>query len=158
MYSIDTNIYVDWFDRRYPPDIFPSVLKAIEELINQKKIFSPARVLEEINSNVGSKELRSWAKNHKQIFLQHDEKLQEEAIDIQFKYPDLIDNTTPYDEADRWIIALAKIKGWTVVTHETSVGAKKKPLRNLYIPDVCDKMSIPCIEFLGLLRKEKLVF
>lgn len=157
MYSIDTNIYVDWYDRRYPPDIFPSVQKAIEELINQKKIFSPYRVLDEINS-VGSKGLKSWAKNHKQLFLSHDEQLQDEASNIQFDYPDLIDNSTPYDEADRWIIALAKINGWNVVTHETSVRSKKKPLRNLYVPDVCDKMNIPCIEFLDLLRNEKLTF
>lgn len=157
MYSIDTNIYVDWFDRRYPIYIFPSVQKAIEELVNQKKIFSPERVFEEINS-VGSKGLKSWSKNHKQLFLPHNEQLQDEANNIQFDFPDLIDNTTPYDEADRWIIALAKINGWTVVTHETSVREKRKPIRNLYIPDVCNKMSIPCIEFLDLLRNEKLTF
>ena len=157
MYSIDTNIFIDWWERRYPIDVFPSVKKAIEELINQGKLFAPERVFEEIN-HVGSAPLKTWAKSHKQIFLPHDVHLQEEANEIQFKYPDLIDNTTPFDEADRWIIALAKLKGWVVITHETSVKSKRKPDRNLYIPDVCNDMKIPCKEFLDLLRIEKLSF
>jgi len=31
MYSFDTNVFMDWWDRRYPPDIFPSVQKAMEK-------------------------------------------------------------------------------------------------------------------------------
>ncbi|MCL4547027.1 MAG: DUF4411 family protein [Bacteroidetes bacterium] len=157
MYSVDTNIFLDWWDRRYPPDLFPSVKKAIEELINQGKFFAPERVLEEIH-RVGSNPLKNWAKSHKQIFLPHDVHLQEEANEIQFKYPDLIDNNSPYDEADRWLIALAKLKEWIVITHETSVKNKRRPDRNLYIPDVCNSMKIPCKEFLELLRIEKLSF
>ncbi len=157
LYSIDTNIFIDWWVRRYPTDVFPSVKKAIEELINQGKLFAPERVLEEIN-HVGSNPLKVWAKSYKHIFLSHDVNLQAEANEIQFNYPDLIDNTSPFDEADRWIIALAKLKGWTVITHETSARKKKNPLRNLYIPDVCNAMKIPCKEFLELLRIEKLSF
>ncbi len=148
---------MDWWERRYPPDVFPSIQKAIEGLISQDKLYAPERVLEEIN-RFGSPKLKLWAKNYKRIFLPHDEKLQEEASEIQFNYPDLIDNTSPYDEADRWVIALARIKNWTVITHETSAHKKKNPIRNLFIPDVCNAMKIPCIEFLELLRKEKLSF
>lgn len=148
---------MDWWERRYPPDVFPSVKKAIEALINQRRLFAPERVLEEINRH-GSNPLKNWVKNNKHIFLPHDVDLQTEANEIQFTYPDLIDNTSPYDEADRWIIALAKLKRWTVITHETSVKSKRKPDRNLYIPDVCNAEKIPCIEFLELLRKEKLSF
>jgi len=25
MYVIDTNVFLDWWERRYPPDVFPSV-------------------------------------------------------------------------------------------------------------------------------------
>lgn len=157
MYSIDTNIFLDWWIRRYPSDVFPSVKGSMEGLINQDKFHAPERVLEEINY-VGSHSLKNWAKGNKNIFLQHSVDLQNEANDIQFKYPDLIDNTSPYDEADRWVIALAKLNGWTVVTHETSVKKKKNAPRNLYIPDVCYSLNIPCIEFLEMLRKEKLSF
>lgn len=157
MYSLDTNVFMDWWIRRYPPDVFPSVQKAMESLAASQKIFSPLRVLDEIN-RVGSRGLKQWAKANKNIFVPHDTQLQTEANNIQFTYPDLIDTTTPHDEADRWIIALAKIKGYTVVTHETSARTKKNPPRKMYIPDVCDAMKIHSIEFLELLRNEKLMF
>ena len=157
MYSIDTNVFIDWWTRRYPPDVFPSVQRAIDGLAASGKIFAPERVLDEINF-VGSSTLKQWAKNNKNIFAPHDTQLQTEANSIQFTYPDFIDTTTPYDEADRWIIALAKVKGYIVVTHETSVRQKKNPPRKLFIPDVCRAMNVRCIEFLELLRNEKFVF
>jgi hypothetical protein len=160
MYSVDTNIFIDWWERRYPPNVFPSVQKAMEELIASKKLFAPMRVRKEIN-DIGSPSLQQWAKVNKEIFVQHEEELQEIAAEIQHKYPDLIDTTTLEDEADRWVIALAKLNAqnnWIVVTHETSVRTKKKrglkPTRKLYIPDVCISMNIKCIEFLELMRQE----
>jgi hypothetical protein len=101
---------MDWWTRRYPPDVFPSVQKAMEELASSGKIFAPVRVHDEINS-VGAGGLKQWASANKNIFVSHDTVLQAEANKIQFDYPDLIDTTSPYDEADRWIIALAKKKG-----------------------------------------------
>ncbi len=161
MYSVDTNVFIDWWERRYPPDVFPCVQKAMEQLVIQNKLYAPERVQEEIGY-VGSKALQNWAKLHKSIFIQHDTNLQLEAQTIQIAYPDLIDNTTPFDEADRWVIALAKIENYTVVTHETSYASKKKstkkPERNLYIPDVCNAMKINCIEFLDLMRSEGWIF
>lgn len=154
MYSVDTNVFLDWWDRRYPPDVFACVKKSIEQLIAENKIFAPERVLEEIES-VGSSGLIQWVKQHKKIFVQHDTRLQEEAQKIQFRYPDLIDTTTPYDEADRWIIALANIQKLIVVTHETYARKKKNPERKLYIPDVCKSMNIRCIELLALMRNEQ---
>ena len=154
MYSVDTNIFVDWWERRYPPDVFPCVQKAMELLVSQDKLLAPERVLEEIIGNVGSKDLQNWAKQHKSIFVPHETDLQLEAQQILIDYPDLIDTTTPFDEADRWVIALAKINNFVVVTHETSVREKKNPLRKLYIPDVCRLLGIRCVEFLELMRME----
>jgi hypothetical protein len=157
MYSFDTNVFMDWWIRRYPPDVFPCVQKAMESLAASGKLFSPSRVYDEINQ-IGPRGLQQWARKNNNIFVPHDSQLQTEATTIQFSYPDLIDNTSPHDEADRWIIALAKIKGFTVVTHETSVHKKKNPPRKMFIPDVCTAMGIKCIEFLELLRIEKYVF
>jgi len=66
MYSVDTNVFIDWWERRYPPDVFPSVQKAIEDLVSAGKLFAPERVREEINS-VGSSALKQWIKNNKNI-------------------------------------------------------------------------------------------
>lgn len=157
MYSVDTNIFIDWWERRYPPDVFPSIQKAIESLATSARFVAPERVREEIEAS-GSKGLKTWAKNNKAIFVPHDTQIQTEANQIQYAYPDLIDTGTPFDEADRWVIALARVKGFTVVTHETSVKVKKRPDRKLYIPDVCRSMNIPCIELIELMRREKWSF
>jgi AhpD family alkylhydroperoxidase len=157
VYSVDTNVFIDWWERRYPPDVFPSVQKAMERLSQGGLLFAPERVHEEIDAS-GSKGLKAWAKQNKSIFLPHDQQLQAEAQSIQFAYPDLIDNNSPHDEADRWVIAVAKIKGCPVVTHETAARAKKKPERSLFIPDVCKAMNIQCIELLELMRQQKWTF
>ncbi len=153
MYSFDTNVFMDWWDRRYPPDVFPSVQQAMERLVQEEKLFAPQQVRKEIE-DVGSPHLLEWAKAHKKLFLPHDEDMQEKAQEIQRRFPDLIDSTALHDEADRWIIALAYLKGYTVVTHETPAREKKHPKRKMFIPDVCKSLNVPCVEFLELMRFE----
>jgi len=129
----------------------------MQHIASDGKLVAPERVHEEIN-RVGSRGLRDWAKTNKAIFIPHDPEIQTEAMKILYSYEGLIDMTSAEDEADRWVIALAKVKGFSVVTHETSAKLKKKPERSLYIPDVCNAMKIPCIELLELMRREKWTF
>ena len=152
-YVFDTNVLIDWWDRRYPVKIFPSLQKAVNQLVSDRKLIAPQRVRDEIDKNA-SDGLREWAKHHKSLFVPHDEDLQEKAKDVQNRYPDLIDSNSIDDEADRWIIALASLNNLTVVTHETSRFKKKTRSRRWYIPDVCQSMSIVCIELLDLMRDE----
>lgn len=153
MYSIDTNIFLDWWERRYPPDIFPAVKDNIESLASNGKICAPERVKEEI-LHVGSPGLKAWAKSFHGIFLPHDTNIQAEANQIQTKFPGLIDATAFHDEADRYVIAVAKLFGSTVVTHETSAKTKRRPPRSHYIPDVCSSLGIRCIDLVQLMRDE----
>jgi hypothetical protein len=157
MYVIDTNIFVDWWERRYPPDIFPSVQQRFDALVLKNKIVAPELVHVEI-THVGSDPLIDWAKKNKKIFAPHDLVMQQEAIKIQNEFPGLIDPTAIHDEADRWIIAIAKCHGYIVVTHETPAKSKKKPPRTYYIPDVCKELNVPCIDLLELMRRESWSF
>jgi hypothetical protein len=126
MYVIDTNIFIDWWVRRYPPDIFPFVRQCFSDLASTNKISAPRRVYDEIQ-HVAPKSLKEWAKNNKQIFIPHDVAMQQEAIKIQNDFPGLIDQTVTYDEADRWVIAMANCNGFIVVTHETRARSKRTP-------------------------------
>ncbi len=81
-----------------------------------------------------------------------------EANKITTSYPGLIDPYAAHDEADRYVIALAKLKGWTVVTHETPARSKKYALRTHFIPDVCQAIGVQCIDLLELMRREKWSF
>jgi len=70
-------------------------------------------------------------------------------------YPDLLDPTSPYQSADAYVIALAQIRNGVVVSQETSAAEKRKPHRDHYIPDVCRELGVPCINLLGLMRRER---
>ena len=50
MYSIDTNIFLDWWERRYPFDIFPSVRAQVENLVGSGKWNRAERVSDELQS------------------------------------------------------------------------------------------------------------
>jgi hypothetical protein len=157
MYVIDTNIFLDWWVRRYPADVFPSVQQRFDALVSANKVFAPERVHDEIK-HVAPQPLKDWAKQNKGIFAPHDVAMQQEATKIQNTFPGMIDPYATHDEADRWIIAMANCKGYFVVTHETPAKLKRKPPRSHYIPDVCLALNIPCINLLELMRREGWAF
>lgn len=63
-----------------------------------------------------------------------------------------------YESADAYVIALAKLKGGVVLSQETSAQEKHRPRRSHFIPDVCRDLGVPCVNLLGLMRREKWVF
>jgi hypothetical protein len=157
MYSVDTNIFLDWWVRRYPDDVFPSIRTRIESLIAAGKWIAVERVADEIQ-HVGPPALKAWAKTFKGQFRAHDSALLAEAVAISRAFPGMIDPSATHDEADRYVIAMAKVNKWTVVTHETPASAKKHPQRSHYVPDICSALKIPCIDLLDLMRREKWIF
>jgi hypothetical protein len=81
-----------------------------------------------------------------------------EALGIQARFPGLRDARAEYEEADAYVIALAKLSHGIVVTQETPAAEKNRPRRTHFIPDVCRELGIPCISLLGLMRREKWAF
>ncbi len=157
MYSMDTSTLMDWQARFYPTDVFVGLKERMEALIASGKLRAPAIVRDELNA-VGTPALITWAKGQSDLFVPLDAPLQSAATAIQARYPELADAGSPYESADPWVIALAKVNGWTVVSQETSAHEKRRPARNYYIPDVCRDLGVPCINLLGLMRKEGWTF
>jgi hypothetical protein len=157
MYSFDTSVFMDWQARFYPPDIFISLIAKIEEMVVAGQCSAVELVKEEIDA-VGTPELRAWAKKNPALFVTLDPLVQTEAANIESKYPDLMDPKSLHPSADAYVIALAKVKGGTVVSQETSATEKKSAKRTHYIPDVCRDLGIPCINLLGLMRREHWTF
>ncbi|MGA4578056.1 DUF4411 family protein [Limisphaera sp. VF-2] len=157
MYSVDTSALMDWQARFYPTDVFVRLKERMEALIAAGKMRAPAIVREELNA-VGPPALITWAKQQTRLFVPMAESLQAEARAIQDRYPELADAGSPHESYDPWVIALAKLNKWTVVSQETSANEKRRPARTYYIPDVCRDLGIPCINLLGLMRKERWTF
>ena len=151
-YSVDTNTFMDWQQRYYPIDVFASIAPKIDGLIADQRLWAPTLVREEI-SVVGNAALNGWADERPNIFVPNAEILAD-ALAIQKMFPGLLDPKAEYEEADAYVIALAKLRNGIVITQETSAAEKRNPKRTHFIPDVCREMGIPCFNLLGLMRKE----
>ncbi len=148
---------MDWQARYYPLDVFVTLTTEIEGLIESVDFQAVELVKEEIDS-VGTPDLKSWASSHKNLFVPLAPEVQLEGASIEAKYPDLIDAKSPYQSADAYVIAWARLQGGVVISQETSVHEKRNPAKKHYIPDVCRDLGIPCINLLGLMRREKWTF
>jgi hypothetical protein len=153
VYSVDTNIYLDWWVRRYPADVFPTFRQQVEGLIAAGKWHAVERVCDELN-HLGTPDLKAWVKSQAEQFVKHNAPLIAEANGVTTAFPGLLDPNARHDEADRYVIALAKLHGWAVVTHETPARSKKHALRTHFIPDVCRAWNIPCVDLLEVMRRE----
>ena len=157
-YSVETNVFLDWQARYYPTDIFLALQNSVSLLVKEKRFYSPKLVEEELKFvSVTTSELLAWVKNQSGLFIPLKE-LAAEALNIQSRFPGLLDPKAEHEEADAYVIALAKMRNGTVVTQETSASEKRNPPRSHYIPDVCRELGIPCFNFLGLMRREKWKF
>ena len=152
VYSIDTNVLMDWQARYFPTDIFQSLVRSVDGLIGEGRWLAPDLVGEELSA-VGTAELAGWAEARPQMFVPLADVLAE-ALAIQARFPGLKDPKAEFEEADAYVIALAKLRDGIVVTQETSAAEKNKPKRTHFIPDVCRELGLHCITLLGLMRRE----
>jgi hypothetical protein len=143
---------MEWQARPYPMDVFPSLVTRINSLITTGRFLAPALVHEEVRI-VGTAELINWADDNENIFVPTAEVLSE-ALSIQNQFTGLRDPKAEYEEADAYVIALARLRGGIVVTQETPAAEKRNPKRTHFIPDVCRALGIPSISLLGLMRRE----
>ncbi|MGH9392724.1 MAG: DUF4411 family protein [Terriglobales bacterium] len=156
IYSIDSSSLMDWQARYYPSDVFPGVQRRLESLVTTGRLLAAALVREEI-SKVGPPNLQDWLKANPGVIVPLSETLAE-ARTIQSRFAGLLDPKAEFEEADAYVIALARLRGAVVVTQETTAAEKRNPKRTHYIPDVCRELGIGCIAFLGLLRREGWTF
>jgi len=155
-YVVDTNVFMDWQARHYPAGVFVSLLSRVDELIASDRFIAPALVQEEIDA-VGTNDLIEWAKNRPQLWVPN-ETVFSETMTVQGQFPGLLDPKAEFEEADAYAIGLAQQREGIVVTSETPAAEKRKPKREFFIPDVCRELGIPCINFLGMMRREKWTF
>jgi hypothetical protein len=151
-YCIDTNALIDLWRRFYPPDIFSSLWKEIENIISQGKLIAPREVFDELGKQ--DDELYKWAKRNKQMYKNLDREQMKQVCNILKQFKELIDTNKETPDADPFVIALAKNKGWTVITSEKPANLGGHPK----IPDVCKNYNIKCIPLIKFFREQKWEF
>ena len=155
-YVIDSSSLIE-LNRMNPMDIYESVWKNLEILLENGFLISPEEVMKEVSKK--DDELRDWAKQHKKMFIQLDEFQIQKVIEIQSKYPSFVDPDKENPVADPFVIALALEKDpqQTIIPIEKKrivVSEEKLRGNKIKIPYVCQQYDIECIDVFELFRRE----
>ncbi len=148
-YSIDTSALLDGWARYYPRDVLPDLWdKNLPRLIADGNLVASEVVREELERK--SDELLAWTKDQSAFFVPVDAEIWKASQEITDAHTELLKTTRGglRSGGDPFVIALAQVRGLTVVT-----GEKRKAKRPT-IPVVCDDLRIPCIDFLQLIRDQ----
>ena len=167
IYCIDANALITPWNEVYSIRILPSLWEKLVEHKKNLQIIKP--IFDEVDTPTGDDKrklppdgfqkkypLRSWLEQNQfsnaPEIEEKDEKL---ALELRYKYQ-VIEKSKGIGTNDTLLIAYAKNRGYTVVTHEADQGQEPKTLQNYKIPLVCRKEGIQCIKFHKLLEELKI--
>ena len=153
MYLLDSNIYINFYDRYYKMNYFPTFWSTLPSILN-----SNVKIAEVIlDENYQDPSFKEWlAQNYSPSLINHKEDSSEWGQVLAhvkscgfYKDSALFSGRGWANEkiADAWLIAIAKKLNLTIVTDEArNVNLNLiNPSKNAKIPDVCDQLGIRCI-------------
>lgn len=144
-YYLDTSIFIR-IHRFYP---IPKLWDEFESLVISGNLLSHIYVYNEFKP--GTKipdDLVKWAKKHKSIFMGITQRQTEIVNEILNKFPSLINYDKEIDDADPWIIALAKEESEkSSLFHIENIIVSTEEPKGSKIPDVCDYYNIHHMNF-----------
>jgi predicted nucleic acid-binding protein len=156
-YCIDTSVLID-LKRHYPKNeaAFKAIWQEIETLIAEGNMFTVKIVEKEIEKYQGKDDfLIKWINKHKnQLIYPMDSEIWNAGTKIMEKHPELLDKKKMMngeDEADPFLIALAYVKGCTIITQESKDNLNK-------IPTVANKYKIKCMNLFEFFNAQGLGF
>jgi hypothetical protein len=155
-YILDANVFIQAHRFYYPFDLFPGFWNWLKQENKKKSIGTIDWVYNEIKT--GNDQLFDWMKNldfDQWVLKCDDEQTQAHYADIANQVMEDTHYTQQAKDlflsrADSWLIAKVRALGITLVTEERSNPQKRN---QIFIPDICKKYNIPCINTIGLIRK-----
>ncbi len=87
------------------------------------------------------------------MFHELSDEVQVEAAQVLGRFPRLVGERKLRTSADTFVIALAKVEGWQIVTDEKPTTSLTRP----NIPDVCKELGMTTIDILQVIKLEKWV-
>ena len=155
MFVLDANIFIEAARRYYAFDIAPRFWSGLIKNAEKNKLSSIDKVFDELSK--GNDDLSNWAKSDFKEFF---EPTDIEQVLILYKeiFSSAQDNkqynTAAKNDfakaADGWLIAYAKYKEATIVTHEVFDKNRKNKIQ---IPNICEDFNINYINTFELLRE-----
>lgn len=137
---------IDGMARRKPLTSLPDFESRIEALIAQNRLRVPEEIrLELLRNSV----IEPWLRRQKSFVEPFNATQQTVVIHIQTRFPDFVNTLTRQNEADPFLIALAKCRGYVLVTEERQ---KSTGLPN--IPLICAALGVQFINLEEMIRRE----
>ena len=152
-YLLDTNIYINFYDRAYRFEYFPSFWDAFENVINQHVVLPKIVVDEACKSD----EFKTWLEdkfegdylNHKDYAAEWANIIEHIAQHPCYSDKALIDARSWTHEkiADGWLIAIAKSAKLTIVSDERVNPHlnDQNPSGATKLPDIANDFGVKCI-------------
>lgn len=154
-YLLDANTLIEAKNRYYRMSICPGYWTCLEASSFLGDVASVSSVATEIRR--GKDELADWVEANADLFLAESDAATQGAFgEVAGYVAGLADGMKPgaMDEflsgADPWLIAKARVTGFTIVTHEQRNPNIK---RKFTIPNICDHFGIQCIDTFDLLHR-----
>ena len=155
-YLLDSNVFIEAHQGRYPMDVFPSYWSMLSSQCHCDRMHSLAIVKRELM--VGSDGLSDWISSAvpPSVFLDESEvaKLYPEVVAYVANHSQYTqaakDVFLSAEVADAWLIAYARKHKCTIVTNETSSPESKTRIK---IPDICRYYNVRCIKPIDMLRE-----
>lgn len=140
MLVFDTSAYMNGRRDHYPPGTFPSVWSLIADAMADGRIVPPREVLRELTKK--DDDLAAWAKGLSGLFQDPGEDVQRTAGEIYGMFP----GAGRRDGADPFVVAEAKVRGFTVVTYEGRRFTGIPTARwHRSMPGICARVEVPCV-------------
>lgn len=144
-YSIDTSALINWWVEDYSPDVFPGLLPKMEDLTAQGRL----RAVRSVKDELADGDLRKWCLAQPDLFVDEDEETQKRVAGLMAAYQNP-KKSRGIDQADPFVIALADMNGWHVVSAERGGSLANNP----NIPTVCNALGVQHVRFFEMLRGE----
>lgn len=151
-WCFDTSALVEPWVRHYPPDLFPRVWEALEQLARDGIIRAPVDVRLELERQ--SDALCEWARRLDGFFEEADRPAMEIYAGVVNQYVGFLKVNSTKSGADPVVVAVAAARRVPVVTYETMAKQDAAPK----IPNVCGSLGIRCVSLVDVLRSEGVRF
>lgn len=156
-YCLDTNFFIEAWNKYYSPEFCSGYWEIIDELAKQGIVFITQEVKKEIDK--GDDNLKKWLKDKHYIVKPIDENVQLNLKKIYAKdksHQYLANNVKNRSIADPWVIAHAMSENAVVVTKEY-LSTSKNP-QKIKIPDVCENMNVRWINDFKFIKEVNIEF
>jgi len=144
-YIVDASIFIRIW-RHHPPDIFRRLWSQLDRAIADGHVRSPEEVLHELED--GEDDLAETLAARGGLFIPLDDALARATEAVQAACP-LTDAAGERSRGDPFVVACAQLTRGTVVSGERPRKAPDAPPK---IPDACEQLHVPHLDWFGFLR------